>query len=49
MKYELKHVTDKPDLWADNDPVRPELDIDFKTAQGRGVFGLLGEDEKWKA
>lgn len=49
MKYKLKRVTDNPVLWIDQDPVRPELDVDFKTAQGRGVFGLVGEDEKWKA
>jgi len=49
VKYELKYVTDSPALWINQDPVRPELDVKFKTAKGRGVFGLLGEDEKWKA
>jgi hypothetical protein len=42
-------VTDSPALWIDKDPVRPELDVEFKTAKGRDVFGLLGEDEEWKA
>lgn len=49
MKYKLEYVTDSPELWATGDPVRPELDVNFKTAPGRGVFGLLGEDGKWKA
>ena len=38
-----------PALWDNKDPVRPELGVEFKTAKGRGVFGLFGEDEKWKA
>jgi hypothetical protein len=49
MKYKLEYVTDLPELWAMHDPVRPELDINFKTSPGRGVFGLLGEDGNWKA
>ena len=47
--YSLRQVTNIPDLWESLDPVRPELDSDFKTAPGRGVFGLLGEDGSWKA
>ena len=49
MKQTLENVTDRPSLWEATDPVRPELDADFKTAAGRGVFGLLGEDGEWKA
>lgn len=49
MNCTLEHVTDKPHLWAHTDPVRPELDVVFKTAPGRGVLGLLGEDGEWKA
>ena len=49
MKQTLENVTDRPSLWEATDPVRPELDADFKTASGRGVFGLLGEDGEWKA
>ena len=49
MKYNLEHVNDKPELWESEDPVRPELDTAFKTSPGRGVFGLKGEDGKWKA
>ena len=49
MKYKLKKVTDQVHLWESSDPVRPQLDTQFKTAQGRGVFGLLGEDGAWKA
>ncbi len=49
MKYTLEYVTTKPHLWETSDPVRPELDVEFKTSPGRGVFGLLGEDGEWKA
>ena len=42
-------VTRSPDLWSEGDPVRPELDIKFKTAEGRGVFGLLAPDGEYKA
>ena len=49
MKYSLEHVTDNPSLWELSDPVRPELNASFKTAPGRGVFGLKGEDGEWKA
>ena len=40
MKYELDTVTERPELWCNEDPVRPELGADFKTKPGRGVFGL---------
>ena len=49
MKYTLEYVTSLPDLWSSTDPVRPELDREFKTASGRGVFGLKGSDGLWKA
>ncbi len=39
-KFILKTVTSDPSLWSDSDPVRPELDVQFKTSPGRGVFGL---------
>jgi hypothetical protein len=45
----LENVTGMPELWGFEDPVRPELDVAFKTSIGRGVFGLKGEDGKWKA
>jgi hypothetical protein len=49
MIYTLENVTDRSQLWEASDPVRPELDVEFKTSPGRGVFGLLGEDGLWKA
>jgi hypothetical protein len=49
MNLNIGYVTDKPDLWKDKDPVRPELGVDFKTAPGRGVFGLRGGDGEWRA
>ncbi|MBE90469.1 MAG: hypothetical protein CMM76_13645 [Rhodospirillaceae bacterium] len=49
MNQTLENVTDRPSLWEATDPVRPELDVEFKTATGRGVFGLLGDDGKWRA
>ncbi len=36
----LIDVTRTPGEWSEGDPVRPELGVDFKTAPGRGVFGL---------
>ena len=49
MKYTLEYVTTTPHLWASSDPVRPELDVKFKTTPGREGFGLKGEDGVWKA
>ena len=49
MNYTLENVTCQPSLWESSDPVRPELDVEFKTSLGRGVFGLKGSDGKWKA
>jgi len=49
MKYTLDYVSELPELWRGKDPVRPELDVEFKTSPGRGVFGLLGDDGEWKA
>ena len=49
MNYDLEHVTGFPELWKDRDPVRPELDVSFKTAPGRSVYGLYGDDGDWKA
>ena len=49
MEYVLEDVTDFPELWCDEDPVRPELDVSFKTATGRGVFGLRKNDGNYKA
>ena len=46
MKYSLEVVNDKPELWKDIDPVRPELGVSYKTYPGRSVYGLkdsLGE------
>ena len=45
----LEEVTLSPELWSGLDPVRPELGPDFKTAPGRGVYGLRGDDGVWKA
>ena len=36
----LENVTQSPDLWKEGDPVRPELNVRFKTAAGRTVYGL---------
>ena len=49
MKYSLEYVTYQPHLWENSDPVRPDLDVRFKTAQGREVLGLIGDDGQWKA
>ena len=49
--YELCDVTQSPHLWDGLDPVRPELDVAFKSSQGRSVFGLktVGNFQKWVA
>tara|TARA_R110000824_G_scaffold286978_1_gene475044 strand:+ start:65 stop:505 length:441 start_codon:yes stop_codon:yes gene_type:complete len=49
MTYILENVTDSPDLWFNRDPVRPELDIEFRIEAGREVFGLKDEHGKFKA
>ena len=40
MKYKIEVVTDRPELWRDGDPVRPELGVSYKTYPGRQVYGL---------
>jgi len=40
----LVDVTSTPSLWSAGDPVRPDLDPEFKAAPGRGVFGLREAD-----
>lgn len=49
LSYRIVDVTGEPELWNEGDPVRPELDVKFKTAPGRGVYGLLGSDGTYKA
>ena len=49
MNYTLDVVTEKPDLWRDGDPVRPELGVSFKTYPGREVFGLRDESGEYVA
>ena len=49
MNYTLDVVTEKPDLWKDGDPVRPELGVSFKTYPGREVFGLRDESGEYVA
>ena len=48
-KYTLENVTKDYELWHDQDPVRPHLNVAFKTTQGRGVFGLKTSDGIYKA
>ena len=45
----LEYVTDKKELWENLDPVRPDLDAEFKKKTGRSVVGLKGSDGEWKA
>lgn len=49
MNHSLEYVTTMPELWKDSDPVHPELSVSFKTAPGRDVLGLKGNDGVWKA
>ena len=47
--YILEDVSHNEPLWSESDPVRPNLGPDFKTAPGRGVFGLRSSSGEWKA
>ena len=47
--YILEEVTDMPDAWLGEDPVRPELNIEFRTSAGRKVYGLRYKEEGFKA
>ena len=49
MKYFLENVSNKPELWREGDPVRPELGVAFKTYPGRDVFGLRDQDGEYVA
>jgi hypothetical protein len=49
MNYTLENVTENIDAWFDKDPVRPGLNVEFRTKAGREVFGLRGEDGEYKA
>ena len=49
MNYTLKNVTKNIESWFNKDPVRPELNIEFRTKAGREVFGLMDEDGEYKA
>jgi hypothetical protein len=40
MKHTIEIVSDRPELWKEGDPVRPELGVSFKTYPGRQVYGL---------
>lgn len=44
MNYQLVEVTQNSELWSGGDPVRPELSVEFRTAPGRGVYGLVEGD-----
>ena len=45
----LENVTLMPELWSTGDPVRPELNVKFKTAAGRTVYGLKTPDGQYVA
>ena len=49
LEFSLEDVTNDPFLWEHTDPVRPHLNVDFKTALGRGVFGLRDREGNFKA
>ena len=49
MSYVLENITDSPDLWFNKDPVRPELNIEFRIEGGREVFGLKNKSGEFKA
>ena len=49
MNWKLEIVTNKPELWKDGDPVRPDLGVSYKTYPGRQVFGLKNEDGDFDA
>lgn len=48
-EYLLEDVTNKSDLWAGKDPVRPWLSTVFRTSAGRKVYGLTENKEDYSA
>lgn len=49
MKHTIEIVSDRPELWKQGDPVRPELGVSFKTYPGRQVYGLRDSDGNYVA
>ncbi len=49
MMYTLENVTENIEAWFNKDPVRPELNVEFKTKDGREVYALKDEDGSFKA
>ncbi len=49
MTYYLEDVTEKIGLWSNKDPVRPNLNIEFRTQSGRKVFGLHNDSGEFKS
>ena len=49
MNYKIEVVSDRPELWKNSDPVRPELGVSYKTYPGRKVYGLKDEKEEYVA
>ena len=49
MSYKIEVVSDRPELWKNSDPVRPELGVAYKTYPGRKVYGLKDENEEYVA
>ena len=49
IDWKLEVVTNRPELWKDGDPVRPDLGVSYKTFPGREVFGLRSETGSYDA
>lgn len=49
IDWKLEVVTNRPELWKDGDPVRPDLGVSYKTYPGREVFGLISEAGSYDA
>jgi len=46
QRFDLKELVE---IDVQEDPVRPELDLEFRTSYGRKIFGLLNQDKKLMA
>jgi len=47
--YTIADVTNKPHIWKEKDPVRPELSEEFRVSSGRKVFALVSKDNFYVA
>lgn len=45
--HRIEVVNNKPEIWKNSDPVRPNLGVSYKTHPGRDVYGLVDNSGKY--